>query len=276
VRLLLPIAAALLCAGLAACDANPGSSPSPASPSGLGSGPGSASGSGSGSAPGSGAASGAGGAGSYRVLVFTRTTGFRHPSIPAGIDALRSLGAADGFTLTATEDPAAFRPATLSRYRAVVFLSTTGDVLDPAGRTALEAYVRGGGGYVGVHAASDTEYGWPFYGQLVGARFAGHPPVQRITVRFRPGPLTAGLPATWRITDEAYNFRARPEDVRVLATLDESTYSGGTMGSDHPIAWTAVIGRGRSFYTGLGHPAALYADPTFRLLLAAGIRYAAG
>jgi type 1 glutamine amidotransferase len=249
VRLLAPVVAVLLCAGLAvAC----GSDPAPA-----GSGP-------------------AAGAGPYRVLVFTRTTGFRHASIPTGIAAVRALGAADGFAVTATEDPAAFTPSGLAGYRAVVFLSTTGDVLDPAGRSALEAYVRGGGGFVGVHSASDTEYGWPFYGELVGARFAGHPAVQPVTVRLRPGPLTAGLPATWRVTDEPYNFRTRPQGVRVLATLDESTYSGGTMGADHPIAWTAEVGRGRSFYTGLGHPDAIYADPVFRTLLAAGIRYAAG
>ncbi|HEY7102464.1 MAG TPA: ThuA domain-containing protein [Mycobacteriales bacterium] len=247
-RLLAPVVAVLLCAGLAAC----GSDPAPA-----GSGP-------------------AAGAGPYRVLVFTRTTGFRHASIPTGIAAVRALGAADGFAVTATEDPAAFTPSGLAGYRAVVFLSTTGDVLDPAGRSALEAYVRGGGGFVGVHSASDTEYGWPFYGELVGARFAGHPAVQPVTVRLRPGPLTAGLPATWRVTDEPYNFRTRPQGVRVLATLDESTYSGGTMGADHPIAWTAEVGRGRSFYTGLGHPDAIYADPVFRTLLAAGIRYAAG
>ena len=248
-RLLGPVAAVLLCAGLAACG-GPGPAP-------VASGP-------------------AAGPGPYRVLVFTRTTGFRHASIPTAITTVRALGAADGFAVTATEDPTAFRPAELAGYRAVVFLSTTGDVLDPAGRSALEAYVRGGGGFVGVHSASDTEYGWPFYAELVGARFAGHPAVQPVTVRFRPGPLTAGLPATWRVTDEPYNFRGRPQGAQVLATLDESTYSGGTMGADHPIAWTAEVGRGRSFYTGLGHPDAIYADPVFRTLLAAGIRYAAG
>ena len=248
-RLLGPVAAVLLCAGLAACG-GPAAAPG-------GSGP-------------------AAGPVPYRVLVFTRTTGFRHASIPTGIATVRALGAEDGFAVTATEDPGAFRPAELAGYRAVVFLSTTGDVLDPAGRSALEAYVRGGGGFVGVHSASDTEYGWPFYAELVGARFAGHPPVQPVTVRFRPGALTAGLPATWRVTDEPYNFRGRPAGARVLATLDESTYSGGTMGADHPIAWTAEVGRGRSFYTGLGHPDAIYADPVFRTLLAAGIRYAAG
>lgn len=248
-RLLGPVAAVLLCAGLAACG-GPAAAPG-------GSGP-------------------AAGPVPYRVLVFTRTTGFRHASIPTGIATVRALGAEDGFAVTATEDPGAFRPAELAGYRAVVFLSTTGDVLDPAGRSALEAYVRGGGGFVGVHSASDTEYGWPFYAELVGARFAGHPPVQPVTVRFRPGALTAGLPATWRVTDEPYNFRGRPEGAQVLATLDESTYTGGTMGADHPIAWTAEVGRGRSFYTGLGHPDAIYADPVFRTLLAAGIRYAAG
>jgi type 1 glutamine amidotransferase len=249
VRLLGPVAAVLLCAGLAACG-GPAAAPG-------GSGP-------------------AAGPVPYRVLVFTRTTGFRHASIPTGIATVRALGAEDGFAVTATEDPGAFRPAELAGYRAVVFLSTTGDVLDPAGRSALEAYVRGGGGFVGVHSASDTEYGWPFYAELVGARFAGHPAVQPVTVRFRPGALTAGLPATWRVTDEPYNFRGRPRGVQVLATLDESTYSGGTMGAEHPIAWTAEVGRGRSFYTGLGHPDAIYADPVFRTLLAAGIRYAAG
>ena len=248
-RLLGPVAAVLLCAGLAACG-GPAAAPG-------GSGP-------------------AAGPVPYRVLVFTRTTGFRHASIPTGIATVRALGAEDGFAVTATEDPGAFRPAELAGYRAVVFLSTTGDVLDPAGRSALEAYVRGGGGFVGVHSASDTEYGWPFYAELVGARFAGHPAVQPVTVRFRPGALTAGLPATWRVTDEPYNFRGRPQGVRVLATLDESTYSGGTMGADHPIAWTAEVGRGRSFYLGLGHPEAIYADPVFRRLLAGGIRYASG
>jgi type 1 glutamine amidotransferase len=132
---------------------------------------------------------------------------------------------------------------------------------------------------VGVHSAADTEYGWPFYGTLVGARFARHPRVQPLTVRVRDTghPATATLPRAWRVTDEAYDFRTRPEpDVRVLADLDESTYTGGGMGADHPIVWCRAIGAGRSFYTGLGHPAALYADPDFLALLLGGLRYAAG
>ncbi|HEY6746510.1 MAG TPA: ThuA domain-containing protein [Mycobacteriales bacterium] len=215
--------------------------------------------------------------GPYGVLVFSKTAGFRHDSIPAGIAALRALGARSGFTVTATEDAAAFTADGLARFRAVVFLSTSGDVLDPAQQAALEAYVRGGGGWMGVHSAADTEYGWPFYGELVGARFARHPSVQAVTVRVRDGshPATATLPRTWRITDEPYDFRAVPE-AHILADLDESTYTGGGMGADHPIAWCRPIGAGRSFYVGLGHPAALYADPDFRSLLLGGIRYVSG
>ena len=105
----------------------------------------------------------------YDVLVFSKTAGFRHDSIPAGITAIQQLGAANNFTVTATEDAAAFTTANLAQYEAVVFLSTTGDVLNATQQTAFESYIRGGGGYVGVHAAADTEYDWPFYGDLVGA-----------------------------------------------------------------------------------------------------------
>jgi type 1 glutamine amidotransferase len=210
------------------------------------------------------------------VLVFTRTAGFRHDSIPAGLDAVRAVAAAEGLAVTATEDPAQL--AGLDRYAAVVFLNTSGEVLDAGSRAALEAYVRGGGGWLGVHAAADTEYGWPFYGELVGARFARHPPVQPLTVRVdRDHPATAQLPAAWRVTDEPYDFRARPgAGVRVLARLEESSYRGGGMGADHPITWCHRVGAGRSFYTGLGHPTELYADPGFRGLLRGGLSWAAG
>ena len=104
-----------------------------------------------------------------RILVFSRTTGFRHASIPDGIAAIRTLGAARGFVVEATEDPAQFRDENLKRFNAVVFMSTTGDVLDSTQQAAFQRYIRGGGGYVGVHSATDTEYDWPWYGQLVGA-----------------------------------------------------------------------------------------------------------
>jgi type 1 glutamine amidotransferase len=216
----------------------------------------------------------------FRVLAFTRTEGFRHDSIPAGVTALKELGARHRFAVRATEDPAAFRTRRLRRYDAVAFLSTTGDVLGRAAQRALARFVRGGGGWVGIHSAADTEYDWPFYGRLVGAYFRSHPPgTQPATVRVEdPGhPATRGLPLAWTRTDEWYDFRANPRpDVHVLATLDEATYTGGMMGADHPIAWCHRYRGGRAFYTALGHTSESYAEPEFRRHLLGGIRWAAG
>lgn len=214
-----------------------------------------------------------------RILVFTRTLEYRHASIPAGVAAVRELAGSEvaGLEVDATEEQAVFTPACLSRYAAVVFLSTSGDVLDNAGKAAFEGYVRGGGGFVGVHSAAATGYGWPFYGELVGAWFDQHPEVQPATVRIEDPhhPSTAGLDPVWRHTDEWYNFRTNPwERVRVLATVDESSYAGGTMGDIHPIAWCHENLGGRAFYTALGHTVEAYRDPTFRAHLAGGVRYA--
>jgi type 1 glutamine amidotransferase len=217
-------------------------------------------------------------AATYQVLVFSKTAGFRHDSIPAGIEAVRSLGAANGFTVTATEDAAAFTTANLANYRAVVFLSTTGDVLNDGQQAALQSYVDGGGGFAGVHAAADTEYDWPYYGQLVGAWFKSHPAIQQAVIRNedRSHPATAHLGPTWTRTDEWYDYRTNPRpNVKVLQTLDESSYTGGTMGADHPITWYHAQGSGRSFYTGLGHTVESYSDGNFRQLLLGGIQYAA-
>lgn len=216
---------------------------------------------------------------SARVLVFSKTAGFRHDSIPEGIAAVRQLGADHGFTVDATEDANAFTPRNLRRYDAVVFLSTTGDVLDPAQQRAFEGYIRHGGGYVGIHAAADTEYDWAFYGGLAGAWFQSHPAIQPATVvaEDRAHPSTSGLPPTWNRTDEWYNYRSNPRDrAHVLASLDESSYTGGTMNGDHPIAWCQDYQGGRAFYTGLGHTEESYADPLFRGHLLGGIRYATG
>ncbi|MEV4181599.1 ThuA domain-containing protein [Streptosporangium canum] len=215
----------------------------------------------------------------YKVLVFSKTAGFRHDAIPAGITALRGLATENGFTVDTTEDAGAFTTANLAGYRAVVFLMTTGDVLNATQQTAFESYIAGGGGYVGVHAAADTEYDWPFYGGLVGAYFASHPAIQQATVRVEDTvhPSTAHLPRAWVRTDELYNYRTNPRSTaHVLATLDESTYSGGSMGADHPIAWCKPYQGGRAWYTGLGHTAESYTEPNFRAHLFGGIRYAAG
>jgi type 1 glutamine amidotransferase len=213
------------------------------------------------------------------VLVFTRTAGFRHDSIPAGIRAIRELGDANGFAVEATEDAGAFTPAGLRRYRVVVFLNTTGDVLDPTQQAAFEGYIRAGNGFVGVHSASDTEYDWPFYGELVGAYFQSHPAVQpaTIVVEDRSHPATAHLPERWSRVDEWYNFRSSVRGrAHVLARLEESSYTGGTMGADHPFAWCQSYAGGRSFYTAGGHTVESYAEPAFRDHLLGGIRYAAG
>ncbi|MEV1113025.1 MULTISPECIES: ThuA domain-containing protein [unclassified Micromonospora] len=215
----------------------------------------------------------------YDVLVFSKTAGFRHDAIPVGIQTIRDLGAANNFTVTATEDAAAFTTSNLAQYEAVVFLNTTGDVLNATQQTAFESYIGSGRGYVGVHAAADTEYDWPFYGNLVGAWFASHPAIQQANVKVedRGHAATGHLPQTWTRTDEWYNYRTNARSTaHVLATLDESSYSGGGMGADHPHSWCKSYSGGRSFYTGSGHTQASYAEPAFRNHLLGGIRYAAG
>ncbi|MFF4876118.1 MULTISPECIES: ThuA domain-containing protein [unclassified Micromonospora] len=215
----------------------------------------------------------------YDVLVFSKTAGFRHDAIPVGIQTIRDLGAANNFTVTATEDAAAFTTANLNQYEAVVFLNTTGDVLNASQQTVFESYIGSGRGYVGVHAAADTEYDWPFYGNLVGAWFASHPAIQQANVKVedRGHAATAHLPQTWTRTDEWYNYRTNARSTaHVLATLDESSYSGGGMGADHPHSWCKSYNGGRSFYTGGGHTQSSYAEPAFRAHLLGGIRYAAG
>ncbi|MFF3686039.1 ThuA domain-containing protein [Streptomyces sp. NPDC002187] len=214
-----------------------------------------------------------------RVLVFSRTAGFRHDSIATGVAALKELGAGSNITVDATEEAGQFTTSNLARYDAVVFLSTTGDVLNADQQKAFENYVATGGGYMGVHAAADTEYDWSFYGGLVGAYFQSHPHIQKATVRVEDHdhPATAHLDEAWERTDEWYNYRTNPRSqARVLATLDETTYQGGTMKGDHPIAWCQTYEGGRAFYTGGGHTKESYAEPAFRQHLLGGLRYAAG
>ncbi len=221
--------------------------------------------------------------GGFRVLVFSKTAGFRHgPQIAAGQAMIGALGQANGFAVDTTEDANAFTAANLQRYAAVVFLNTTGDVLDATQQATFEAYSRAGGGYVGIHSAADTEYAWPFYGQLMGAWFLSHPVPQAadVVVVDPNHPATAHLPARFSHNDEWYNYRTNPAtnpSINVLMTLDESTYSGGTMGAVHPIAWSQspAVG-GRAFYTGLGHTIDTYAQPFFQQHVLGGILFAAG
>ncbi|TME53049.1 MAG: ThuA domain-containing protein [Chloroflexi bacterium] len=214
-----------------------------------------------------------------RILVFSRTAAFRHAAIPVAIASIVHLGSEHGYLVDATEDGEAFSDANLARYRAVVFLLTTGDVLDEAQQAAFERFIRAGGGFAGVHSASDTEYGWAWYGKLVGAYFQRHPAVQSAVIRIEDAshPSTASVPASWKRTDEWYDFRANPRrDVHVLATVVEATYSGGGMGADHPIAWCHGFDGGRSWYTAMGHAADSYSDANFLLHLEGGIESVAG
>jgi type 1 glutamine amidotransferase len=214
------------------------------------------------------------------VLVFTRTTGFRHDSIEAGVQALQRLADSDGFGLERTENPADFNDARLARFDAVVWLNTDSEVMTDPARRAFERYSRAGGGYVGVHAASASELGWAWYGQLVGAYFLGHPAVQpaRVNVELAGHPSTAHLGQSFTVTDEWYSFRTNPRaSVKVLLTLDESSYGVGDLRmGDHPIAWYHEFDGGRAWYTALGHPIPLYSDAVFTRHLRGGIRWAAG
>jgi cytochrome c len=215
----------------------------------------------------------------YRALVFTKTAGFRHDSIDDGVAALQSLGAARGFEVTHTEDAAAFTDPGLSGYQVVVFLLTTGDVLTPAEESGLQAYVRQGGGFVGVHSASDTEHGWPWYGDLVGAFFVNHSTIQPGAVRVtdRRHVSTRELPSGLTRTDEWYDFDRNPRGaVHVLASVSERSYQGGRMGSDHPVSWCHRFQGGRSWYTAMGHTEQSYTEMAFLEHLAGGLDWAAG
>ena len=210
-----------------------------------------------------------------RLLVYSRTADYRHDSIPDAVAALRDMGE---FTVAHTEDPAALE-IPLDGYAAVVFVSTSGEVLTPGGRDRLSGYIESGGGFVGVHAAACTEYDWPYYGELLGTRFARHPDHQpgKALVEDHDHPATRSLPAVWDFTDEWYDFRSNPRGrVRVLVTADETSYEGGSMGPDHPLVWCRDQGRGRVFYTALGHAAEAYRNPDFLAHLRGGLLWAAG
>ena len=218
-------------------------------------------------------------ANSFRVLVFSKTEGFRHSSIPTGIAAITQLGQEYGFIVEATENAALFNFENLQKFEVIIFLSTTGDVLSIEQQNAFEQYIHNGGGFVGIHAASDTEYDWPWYGKLVGAYFDSHPEIQTATIQVTDQNhiSTKHLPKFWERTDEWYNYNKNPRgQVHVLATLDESSYSGGNMDNDHPIAWMHEFHGGRSWYTGGGHTEASYAEPDFLKHILGGILYASG
>ncbi|WP_346236102.1 ThuA domain-containing protein [Niabella insulamsoli] len=213
-----------------------------------------------------------------KVLLMTKTNGFYHSSIPKGIETIQKLGAENGFEVVATKDSALFNASNLKQYAAIIFLNTTGTLFNEDQKAAIQQYIHNGGGFVGIHAATDTEYGWPWYNKMIGAWFDSHPKQQeaKLLVKDKKHPATRHLPSVWERKDEWYNFKNINPDINILIAIDESSYEGGKNGKVHPMSWYHSFEGGRVFYTGLGHTDASYDEPLFLKHLLGGIKYAMG
>lgn len=229
-------------------------------------------------------------AGKPRLLLFEKINGFKDvPSVEAANAALRAMAERKGWALAVTDKGGAFNPRTLGQFDAVIWNNISGDVLTLSQRKAFKRWMEAGGAFVAMHgSAGDPAYFWDWYpDRLLGARFAGHPmnpqfQEARIAVN-AAHPLAKGLPVEWRMTDEWYSFRSNPRaaGAQVVLTLDESTYKPDgmgqnlRMGDDHPLAWTNCIGKGRMFYSAIGHRPETYSEPNHVTLLESAITWAA-
>jgi type 1 glutamine amidotransferase len=209
-----------------------------------------------------------------RLLVFSATKGFRHSSIDAGKKAIAALCKENDFACDFSEDPSDFNDQFLGNYDALIFLNSTGDLFNESEQLALQKFIKNGGGWIGIHAATDAEYQWPWYGKLAGAYFESHPDRQEAVVDIvdRENIAMSMLPAKWKRYDEWYNFKEVNPEIHVLAYLDETSYKGGNMNNRHPIVWFNEFDGGRAFYTGFGHTDETFADPLFIAHLLGGIR----
>ena len=209
------------------------------------------------------------------VLIFSKTTGFRHKSIPKGVETVSRLLDSVGIKSVHSEDVNLFQADSLRQFDAVIFLSTTGDLFDAVQKEAFQKFIQSGKGYLGIHAASDTEYNWPWYGGLVGGYFSSHPKVQdaEIQVLNQEHPSTQHLPKVWFHRDEWYDFKDVKRGLNILMNLDEQSYEGGKMGKFHPIAWFQEYDGGRSFYTGLGHTEESFDSELFQKHILGGVFY---
>ncbi len=210
-----------------------------------------------------------------KILVFYKTSGYYHESIPKAASTFMSLGKEHNFSVDTTANANYFHSDSLEQYAAIVFLNTTGDVINDQQKESFKAYIQNGGGFMGVHAATDTEYNWPWFNQLVGAQFSDHPEIQEAVIRItdKNHPATSHLPDTWQRKDEWYNFKNVNPKINVIALLDESSYEGGSHGECHPFAWYHEFDGGKAFYTAGGHSEENYDKPLFLDHLLGGLQY---
>jgi len=214
------------------------------------------------------------------ILVYSGTTGFRHDSIPDGIRAVTAIAERRGLTVVASEDPAVFTADRLKRFRAIVLLSCTTDPKKPESewlvgdrRMALQRFVENGGGVLAIHAAADSHYFWPWYGKMIGGHFQRHPagtPTGTVRSVAHASPLLAGLPPTKTRPDEWYYFDDYDPTSQLLVVLDPASIGEKDV-NPNPMAWARAVGRGRVFYTAMGHTRESYSDPYFLRLIANGL-----
>jgi len=224
----------------------------------------------------------------FKALLFSKTAGWHHEAINDGVTAIRQLGKLHDFEVFWTEDAnRVINDKELAKYKVVIFLCTTGDIFNPEQQAAFERYIKNGGGFVGIHSATDTEYDWEWYAKMVGYNFRIHPAPQTATVKVEdrnfPGMDRFAPRFLW--TDEWYEFGpAHSDKLHFLLSLDESTYNPEAnwgskqtkgMGAFHPIAWYQEYDGGRAFYTALGHIPASYSDTNFLHHIYGGIYWAA-
>jgi len=223
-----------------------------------------------------------------KVLVYSGSTGYRHASIPAAVESLKSLGAKAGYEIVATEDPEVFTAGNLAQYKVLVLVSNSTDPKKPesewfqgARREALQGFLKAGKGVVALHAAADSHYHWGWYGQMIGGYFERHPkgtPKGVLTVVDAKNPATAKLPRTQQRNDEWYYYKDFDPTVRVLVTIDPRTIgeSGEADVNPNPMVWCHEFGGGRVIYSALGHSDESWSEPYMVTLLTGALKYAAG
>ncbi len=211
---------------------------------------------------------------SYSVLVITETKGWVHDSIESGLKLIQNIGNKNNFNVYHSDNSSVITYKNLKEIKTIIFLNTTEEILTDVEQKVMESFIKSGKGFVGVHAAADTEYNWQWYGKLVGAYYRNHPEVMNGKILTINHKITNHLDSEWEIEDEWYNFDYVNYDINILLHLDEDSYIGGEHPDYHPITWYHEYDGGRSFYTGLGHTKEVYEDERFIKLLEKGILYA--